>query len=324
MAKPKLSAANALGAAAAARKPVKAGASTPAPLNAHQSRQPVSPRSLEAMGVPSPPPPTPPTPPIPPGSGSKVTARMRAELVRLMQASDPNADVSGVAAMDALTLGDALDQARNPDPISTPAELPDPPPDPIVVPKKGRSPRKPKAAAAASTTPAPIKPAKKKSQARDPAKQTYTKPTGPLPEAPKAKKTATNTTATETKAGRKDPPDPVKNEGTEPRFGQYDPAVTLGRLGLKGLFYSPTGMVAGGVGAAYLLNKLAEMGRNQPPAAPPGGAPPPPPLPPDIGNIPPPPPPPPGGNPPVPFIPADEEEEGKELPLDDYRRFLKK
>ena len=116
----------------------------------------------------------------------------------------------------------------------------------------------------------------------------------------------------------------MKNEGTEPRFGQYDPAVTLGRLGLKGLFYSPTGMVAGGVGAAYLLNKLAEMGRNQPPAAPPGGAPPPPPLPPDIGNIPPPPPPPPGGNPPVPFIPADEEEEGKELPLDDYRRFLKK
>jgi len=250
---------------------------------------------------------------------NQVTKNMRTDLTKLLvdqaKAADPNADVSAVApmvkAMDVTALGEALDRARNPDPISTDADLGPLPPKPIVVPKRGRK----KAAdtnTPPDTTPAPIeveKQRKKKQQPRDPAKQTYSKPLGPLPEAPTPKKRATTAN---------DPPPPV-NEGTEPRFGQYDPVVTLGRLGLTGLFHSPTGMVAGGAAALYALNKLAEMGRTPPPGQPP--------LPPDIGNMPPAsPPPPPGGTPPVPFPIDEEDDEQKlqQLPPDDYRRFLKK
>jgi hypothetical protein len=258
-----------------------------------------------------------------PGQGSKVTQRMREELRQLMKAADPNADVSVVSTMDVTTLGAALDQARNPDPVSTPADLGPLPPDPIVVPKKTRGSRKPKPAAAAATTPAPIEPAKKKPQAqrkpqpRDPAKQTYTKPTGPLPEAPKAKKTAPKT-----KPNGDDPPPPV-DQKPDSYFAQYDPAGIATRLAGKGFYYSPTGMIVGGLGAAYALQKLAEMGRAQPPAAPPGappgGSPPMPPMDMPADQMPPQ-----GGGPPVPFIDDEQSDEDEAYPLDDYRRYLPK
>jgi translation initiation factor IF-2 len=299
MATPKLSAAN------RARKAAKAAASTttPAPLDPAGTPAP-----LDPAGTPAP---KPPASGRAPSAGSKVTQRMRAELVALMQAADPNADVSAVSTMDVSTLGAALDQARNPDPISTDADLGDLPPDPIVVPKKGR--RKPKAAAA-STTPAPIEPAKKKPQPRDPAKQTYAKPTGPLPEAPQRKPKAT------TSPGDEGPPPPVTPP--EAYVGKNDPFANILRSVGKGLYGYPIALPAAGVAGLYALNKLAQMGA-APPPAPPGGAPPMPPMPPmqgggGGGG-------PPGGTPPVPFFPVgEEEEEDERYPPEDYRRYLPK
>ena len=73
---------------------------------------------------------------------------------------DPAADVSGVDAMDVETLGEALDQARNPDPISTDADLADLPPGPIVVPKKGTG--------GGGTPPVPFFPVGKEEQEENP------------------------------------------------------------------------------------------------------------------------------------------------------------
>jgi hypothetical protein len=327
--KPKLTAAQAAKARAAANKknpaPAPAPADTaaqpkPAPLNAHQRRQPVDPRSLEAMGVPAPidGPRNPLNVPFSQRLNDAIT-----KLLRDQGATDQDI-AAQLAAADTILEKDALlRRLKNPqdaDPISTPADL-------GPVPKK-KGQRKGKK----DDTPAPIeeddadveaeaeeepKPKKKgrstKGQSRSKDGK-YNMPEGPLPEAVKPEKAAAKPA---TKKAKKPVADenldaeeevaaPPKKRSSLASYlpGYNDPLLAPVYGGLRMLHKYPVSLpVGGGIAAILAAQALSGFSKNPPPPAGPASAPPSgPPM--GVGQVQQPP-----GGEFIPMLPPEDEEE---------------